>query len=176
MFDYKYCNILMASNIAKQSESNTRHGCVIMSKNKIIAEGCNAAQANRGRLLVKYGPRKMGCTVHAETAAIEQLLANLRYGTSNTNIKRKKYDLYVARDNLKNSKSCRNCIELLKHFGIYRAIYSDDNTETGYTTEKVSTLDNNIYLSIGDIRLRKHEYKTTKIVLIEDKKLKLREC
>jgi len=149
MSDQKYYNLLIASNIALQSNVSVKHGSIITSKNKIIASGYNTIEAVRKKLLIKYGPIKMGCTVHAETAAIHNMLNNLRYGLDNTNIKRKKFDIYIARDTMNFSKPCRNCITLMKHFGIYRAIYSDNTNKNGYIMEKVSDIDS-VHISFGD--------------------------
>lgn len=149
MSNQKYYNLLLASNIALQSDVSVKHGSIITSKNKIIASGYNTLEAVRKKLLIKYGPCKMGCTSHAETAAIHNMLNNLRYGVDKTNIKRKKLDIYIARDTMTYSKPCKNCITLLRHFGIYRAIYSDNSTKNGYVVEKISEIDS-LHISFGD--------------------------
>ena len=142
--DKKYNNLIAASEIASKSDATIKHGAIIMCGNKIISYGCNKNEANRKRLFNIYGPCKRGLTMHAESDAICNLLANIRFGTNNSNIKRMKLDIYVAKDNMSNSKPCMHCIKILKYFGIYRVFYTTNENiyNRGWKCEKVSQIEN----------------------------------
>lgn len=74
--------------------------------------------------MLRYGPIKVGCRIHAEYDCLYNLITVTRFKGDNS-IRRKKLDIYVARENLLNSKPCFHCIQILKYFGIKRVYYSN---------------------------------------------------
>jgi len=145
----RYNNIMAASDLALESNVSIRHGAIIVSDGNIVATGFNKNELNRKKILTKYGPKNQSLMIHAEIAALYDLITSKRYGVDNYNIRRKKLDLYVARDNMTNSKPCQHCIEILQHFGIYRVIYSTTETDENYICEKVSNIEND-WISKGN--------------------------
>ena len=120
-----------AQNLAEMSELQTKHGAIIVSSGVVLAEGINKKEAPRKKLMSNYTSCNYGQSVHAEYDCIYDLLINIRYGTSNVNIRRMKVDIYISRNSLEQSKPCHHCINLLKYIGIYRVFYTtgDDNFE-----------------------------------------------
>lgn len=77
----------------------------------------------RKKLMLRYGPVKVGCRIHAEYDCLYNLITATRFN-GGSSLRRKKLDIYVARENLLNSKPCFHCIQVLRHFGIKRVYYS----------------------------------------------------
>jgi len=176
--DYHYNNILFSSNVASQSDVTPKHGAIITCGSKIIATGFNKNECPRKKLMLRYGPVKVGCRIHAEYDCLYNLITSIRF-TGNNSIRRKKLDIYVARDSMLNSKPCFHCIQVLKHFGIKRVYYSSKDNKTKdynketlivdnmYVCEKVDLI-NTDHISYGnkfhiDIYLRRE--KKNKIML-----------
>lgn len=165
--DCHYNNILLASNVATKSDVTPKHGAIITCGGKVISSGYNKNEVPRKRLMLKYGPISVGCRIHAEYDCLYNLLTSIRF-TGNNYIRRKKLDIYVARDSMLNSKPCYHCIKILKHFGIKRVYYSNKcnnnnnncnklviDEDKYYICEKLDIINNNhvshnnkIYLNI----------------------------
>jgi len=121
---------------AKQSPCLRMHGCVLVSKGKIISRGHN----HHG--LSIYDNFDEPCTCHAEVCALKKayhinMCTDIRY----TN-KLKKSSIYVVRIDpkhnvLKHSAPCYHCTKLIKLFNVTNIIYSVNNNEF----KKIKTCD-----------------------------------
>lgn len=151
MVEHQLEFISIANSIAKESTVNVKHGAIIVCEGKVVATGFNKTEGARKKLMKFYGPCEIGKTIHAEYDVITNLLGITRFGTDNINIRRKKMDIYVARDNMKNSKPCIHCINILRHFGIYRVFYTIDVNE--YICEKVNQIEN-CHISYGNKNIK----------------------
>lgn len=141
-------NILkIAQEIANINK--TKHCAIIMGSGNIMATGVNKTEATRKKLMKLYGPCDTGRSVHAEYDAIYNLIKLIRFGTDNTNIRRKKLDIYIAKRDMGNSKPCQHCINILQHFGIYRVYYT--MSENDYICEKINNIENE-HVSYGNRR------------------------
>lgn len=71
----KYLEI--AEALSHTSESTQKHGAVIVSGGKILAQGVNSGLYSGKKLLKMYGPsrRQQSVVLHAEATAILELLA-----------------------------------------------------------------------------------------------------
>jgi len=49
--------------------------------------------------------------------------------------------------NFKNSKPCQNCIDVMKKFGVYRVVYS--NEKGGFSCELVNNMSNSAIVTTG---------------------------
>jgi deoxycytidylate deaminase len=108
------CFVESAISEAKKSNMIQKHGCVIVSKNKIIARGYNTCVESSYRI-----------SVHAEQDALNKLKGKF----SNTTIKNCK--LYIVRIGqtsmgypLKYSKPCPRCANNIIKTGIKTVYYS----------------------------------------------------
>lgn len=137
----QYYYLGMAIKESEKSELNNRHGAIIVQNNRIVAKGYNKNEASRKKLLLWYGPKKCSsCNtgfIHAEYDALYALIINTRHTFRNTNIRRKKFDIYVARNTFQNSKPCIECLCLLRAFGISRVFYTDSHE---MKSEKVNSM------------------------------------
>ena len=102
--------MVAASCAAMKSNLLHRHGCVIVHRNEIVAEGCNT--------------RLRGCSsVHAERDALNKL-------SKNAHLRRiaRECEMYVVRSgdsgNLKYSKPCHGCSKSIQEMGIRVVYYS----------------------------------------------------
>jgi deoxycytidylate deaminase len=145
----KIHNIIFASQIAEDSDVFSKHGAIIVNSNQIVASGINKQEKPRKRLMGLYNHMNCGNTIHAEYAAIYNLITSTKFTPNSVNIRRMKLDLYVARNNLRNSKPCHHCINLLKYWGIYRVFYTDESEDI-YKCEKISDIVNE-HVSNGNI-------------------------
>ena len=130
--------INLARKTAINSDLMQKHGSILSCDDQVIT-GENQFTCSKNCI-----------TVHAEEDAINNFIAYCR----------KKYydDLYIRRklrkallitirikkDIIKGSAPCRNCIELIKSYGIKQIIYSD--IDTSYNTvlikKKIRDIDN----------------------------------
>jgi Cytidine and deoxycytidylate deaminase zinc-binding region. len=109
---------------AKESLFDTfRHGCTIEKSGRVIASGVNTPK-----------PRtpNSSFSTHAEQKALKRLLTILTRQRSEG----EKYELYVARVNLKDdiafSRPCPKCLQALKNSGVISIVHftTDDGWET----------------------------------------------
>ena len=106
MMDY----VEFATYLAKKSQMNHQHGCVIVHKGKIISTGYNK-------------PLKPGYSIHAEADAIAKAKKIL------PTCEMKNCKLYVVRIGnnampLKYSKPCDNCCKIIMKSKIGKVFYS----------------------------------------------------
>ncbi len=116
----------IATQEAQKSTLSQRHGAVIVLNNKVVATGYNKTELSRKKLLLWYGPKKCNDSgfIHAEYDAIYDLITRTRHTFKNTRIRRKKLDIYIAKSTHYNSKPCKDCLNMLRAFGIARIFYT----------------------------------------------------
>jgi tRNA(Arg) A34 adenosine deaminase TadA len=122
---------------SEKSACTQKHGVIIVKNGVVVASGHNKKEPSRKKLMLWYGPKRKDCCIHAEYDALYALITGNRHTFRDIAIRRKKYDMYVARNTLENSRPCKDCLELMKWFGIYRVIYTCKN---GYVSEKVNEM------------------------------------
>ena len=93
---------------ANRSSMNQQHGAVIVSRNKVIARGCNSKHTFN-----------IQTSQHAEIAAINDLKKN-RDQPANVTM----YVIRLGRVGTKNSKPCVNCERCIIENGINRVYFS----------------------------------------------------
>tara|TARA_B100000405_G_scaffold207145_1_gene145708 strand:+ start:4365 stop:4844 length:480 start_codon:yes stop_codon:yes gene_type:complete len=108
MIDY----VEFATFIAKKSQMNHKHGCVIVHKGKVVSTGFNK-------------PLKPGYSIHAEAVAI----AKAKKMLSASDLKNcKLYVVRIGSDNmlnpLKYSRPCINCSKIIERSKIGKVFYS----------------------------------------------------
>lgn len=100
--------------LAKKSDMEHRHACIIVKNNEIIAEGFNK----------KYNMFEHMYSIHAEVDAISKLVSRNKGYTSDCTM----YVFRIGPDYLGNptklSKPCKNCTDAIRKAGIKRVYYS----------------------------------------------------
>ena len=114
MFTHE-CIQIAKNEASKSDHMYFRHGAVSVYRNKILTKGYN-------RPLFKD---LIYTSLHAEMSVIQQLK---RMRCSHK--KKKKIDIFVIRINkneeLRLSKPCNQCQNIMKQFGVKRCFYSND--------------------------------------------------
>lgn len=114
--------IAIARNCAMQSDVSFRHGAVLFANsNKIISFGYNR---HGDRLQKTWAP-----TIHAEASCLAQIVGSI-IARDRSRLLRQLRILVIrisANGQLVNSMPCRNCVTLMRKFGVKRVIYSDEN-------------------------------------------------
>jgi tRNA(Arg) A34 adenosine deaminase TadA len=120
--------IKLAQRLASMSESNTRtrHGCIIVKAGNVIAAGVNQYRNNPN--LFDFTLDNTDCiSVHAEEACLKALSYQARHCTA-----------YIARLNSADmtamSRPCDRCMRQLKDAGIDKLVYT---TYTGVEIERI---------------------------------------
>lgn len=114
----------LAKKAAKESPFEIRrHGAVLIRGGKILSSGFNLCV--HSKLSDRFKKHAGEGTRHAEVAAILGIDKKVTSGA----------DIYVVRLNkkgeLKNSRPCLMCQDILKFVGVRRAFYSISDTEYG---------------------------------------------
>lgn len=154
-----------AMNEAYKSDSQKRHGCVMVKAGKITAASAN--QEARGVLC-----GRTVSSMHAEMAVLSlafRKCCSASADKENYRNKRKKQqsrknrnrhlDIYVirlgAQNELRNSRPCFECVKALKKLGVYRVFYSDENGNI--RMEKVCDMEN-AHLSVQQLLYQTFTY------------------
>ena len=104
----------LARKEATKSTMQHQHGCVIVSRNKVVSSAHNIVCKDLNKEF----------SIHAEVNALRKLK---RINTSNNNNSNRTYEMYVVRIgsyDLKYSKPCPNCKNAILAHGISKVYYS----------------------------------------------------
>ena len=129
-----YINI--ARKYANYSELLHKHCSIIICDNQIIT-GYNHFSCSKNCI-----------TVHAEEDAINNFIIYCRqkyYKDSYIRRKLRKALLITIRIKnqfIKDSTPCKNCIDLIKSYGIKQIIFSNSEPENNLTTKKIRDIEN----------------------------------
>lgn len=124
-----------AKAVSTLSDHRCQHGCVVISKHKIVSSGYNSKSRYhpiQARADQKYfnNQNALGC-VHAELDALRPLINQKSFDFSTST-------LYVYRQNklgeLANSRPCPRCMDLIRTLGIKKIHYTTDG---GFASELV---------------------------------------
>jgi deoxycytidylate deaminase len=132
------CLIDIARKVAFNSDLVQKHGSILIVDNQYYTgynHFCNG---------------KNNITIHAEEDAINNYIACCRKKYFDDSYIRRRLHkallitIRVKKDSIKCSAPCRNCIELIKNYGIKQIIYSerDDEDNTFYIKKKSRDLEN----------------------------------
>ena len=109
----------LALKLAHRSNCRAKHGCIILKGKRILGRGFNVYKSNPTwgvkKPFAKYGVEFF--SIHAEAAAIKDALrkgSDIRGAT-----------LIVVRTEMRISKPCQHCQNLIESHGISKVIYSD---------------------------------------------------
>ena len=133
------CFIDIARKVAFNSELVQKHGSILIIDNQFFT-GYNHF----------YNGKNNNVAIHAEEDAINNFIANCRKKYfDDAYIRRRLHravliTIRVKKDSIKCSAPCRNCIELIKNYGIKQIIYSERDGEdnTYYIKKKSRDLEN----------------------------------
>lgn len=130
--DHSY--MLVAQVEALNSPCRTQHGAIAVSSGKIIGRGYNDY---KNRTKTPDGQDEIGCTCHAEMAAIKDVLKTFGYHQNNYTHDRRvdkifnKTKIYIARTNIrfeyKESSPCKDCLNVMKRLSIKKIIHTIDD-------------------------------------------------
>jgi deoxycytidylate deaminase len=100
----------LAIKIAATSDCRVKHGCVIVSRGRVLSTGRNRFR-NHPKFIHDYD----NCSLHAEVAAIKICRSPFKNAT-----------LYVARSTGGLSKPCKRCQEVIETVGIKKVIWTEN--------------------------------------------------
>lgn len=149
----------LAFQCALDSNQRYRHGAIITKNSKVIVKGYN--DGTRTKILDQIHP-----CVHAEIDALNKLISLLKKKNTHQNKKDfmifvrkslKKYIIWVVRAPGKESDSnqtyfnsipCVECLKVLKHYGIGKVGFSDNNGQI--VIKKIEHIDTKHITSSND--------------------------
>ena len=119
--------LAIASHYASKSTMNSRHGCIVVLNECMIANGFNHLRNYSNDKMLKH------CySCHAEIAAVRNAIKFTKikqHDIQRQNSLLKRMTLYVVRLNndgeFLDSKPCSHCYCTLKEIGVKNVIYSD---------------------------------------------------
>lgn len=134
--------IELASATARYSDAHHKHGTVLLCKNMIFTGFNHMIDA------------KYSITIHSEEHAINNFIQWCRVRRYSDNFIRRKLNrseiitIRITNNNIKYSKPCNMCIELIKKYGIKKVLYIDTDNEPCMVTKKTCDLQT-LFMSSG---------------------------
>lgn len=108
-----------AEKLTSKSACHYKLGAVLVKDKEVLSTGYNKL-LSMDKVLTQYG---MFWTLHAEMDTLRKLYSVPKGAT-----------LYVARNEFRSARPCKNCIKIIKKAGIKRIVYS---TGDGMAIEKL---------------------------------------